>query len=157
VEETAIVLVVDDEPRVLDALEAVLAAEFRVLRAEGGEQALRLLPGADVAVIVTEPGARICTSLYCTVPDCGVMVTPLRMPVPVSMSSPRFSLSLHATSVRSSIARQMIPGTRRADAEAMELKRLSSKMAGRRRSMPDGGSITTVAAGFSSGVVGASP
>jgi two-component system response regulator HupR/HoxA len=54
VEETATVLVVDDEPRVLDALEAVLAAEFRVLRAEGGEQALRLLAGADVAVIVTD-------------------------------------------------------------------------------------------------------
>jgi two-component system response regulator HupR/HoxA len=54
VEESATVLVVDDEPRVLDALEAILAAEFRVLRAEGGEQALRLLPGADVAVIVTD-------------------------------------------------------------------------------------------------------
>lgn len=53
-EEPATVLVVDDEPRVLDALEAVLAAEFRVLRAEGGEQALRLLPGADVAVIITD-------------------------------------------------------------------------------------------------------
>jgi two-component system response regulator HupR/HoxA len=54
VEEPVTVLIVDDEPRVLDALEAVLAAEFRVLRAEGGEQALRLLPGADVAVIVTD-------------------------------------------------------------------------------------------------------
>jgi two-component system, NtrC family, response regulator HupR/HoxA len=54
VDETATILIVDDEPRVLDALEAVLAAEFRVLRAEGGEQALRLLPGADVAVIVTD-------------------------------------------------------------------------------------------------------
>ena len=53
-DETATILVVDDEPRVLDALEAVLAADFRVLRAEGGEQALRLLPGADVAVIVTD-------------------------------------------------------------------------------------------------------
>ena len=53
-EETATVLIVDDEPRVLDALEAVLAADFRVLRAEGGEPALRLLPGADVAVIVTD-------------------------------------------------------------------------------------------------------
>ena len=48
------VLVVDDEPRVLDALEAILAAEFRVLRADSGEEALRLLPGADVAVIVTD-------------------------------------------------------------------------------------------------------
>ncbi|HXA95887.1 MAG TPA: sigma-54 dependent transcriptional regulator [Candidatus Dormibacteraeota bacterium] len=53
-DETATILVVDDEPRVLDALEAVLAADFRVLRAEGGEQALRLLPGADVAVIITD-------------------------------------------------------------------------------------------------------
>ena len=48
------VLVVDDEPRVLDALEAILAAEFRVLRAENGEQALRRLTEADVAVIVTD-------------------------------------------------------------------------------------------------------
>ena len=52
--EQATVLVVDDEPRVLDALEAILAAEFRMLRAESGEQALRLLPDADVAVIVTD-------------------------------------------------------------------------------------------------------
>jgi two-component system response regulator HupR/HoxA len=39
---------------VLDALEAILAAEFRVLRAEGGEQALELLRGSDVAVVVTD-------------------------------------------------------------------------------------------------------
>ena len=32
-DEPATVLIVDDEPRVLDALEAVLAAEFTVLRA----------------------------------------------------------------------------------------------------------------------------
>jgi two-component system, NtrC family, response regulator HupR/HoxA len=48
------VLVVDDEARVLDALEAILAAEFRVLRAEAGEPALRLLETEDVAVIVTD-------------------------------------------------------------------------------------------------------
>ena len=48
------VLIVDDEPRVLDALEAILAAEFRVLRAEGGEAALARLAGDDVAVIVTD-------------------------------------------------------------------------------------------------------
>ncbi len=52
--EQATVLVVDDEPRVLDALEAVLAAEFRVLRAESGEHALRNLADTDVAVIVTD-------------------------------------------------------------------------------------------------------
>jgi two-component system, NtrC family, response regulator HupR/HoxA len=48
------VLIVDDEPRVLDALEAILAAEFRVLRAEGGEAALRLLETEEVAVIITD-------------------------------------------------------------------------------------------------------
>ena len=48
------VLIVDDEPRVLDALEAILAAEFRVLRAEGGEAALARLADDDVAVIVTD-------------------------------------------------------------------------------------------------------
>jgi len=45
---------VDDEPRVLDALEAILAAEFRVLRAQNGDEALRRLPEAEVAVIVTD-------------------------------------------------------------------------------------------------------
>ncbi|HEY3064857.1 MAG TPA: sigma-54 dependent transcriptional regulator [Methylomirabilota bacterium] len=48
------VLVVDDEPRVLDSLEAVLATDFRVLRAGGGEAALELLRREDVAVIVTD-------------------------------------------------------------------------------------------------------
>jgi two-component system, NtrC family, response regulator HupR/HoxA len=52
--EPATVLVVDDEPRVLDALEAVLAADFRVLRAEGGDEALRLLGANEVAVIITD-------------------------------------------------------------------------------------------------------
>jgi two-component system response regulator HupR/HoxA len=48
------VLIVDDERRVLDALEAILAAEFRVLRAESGAQALELLAAHEVAVIVTD-------------------------------------------------------------------------------------------------------
>ena len=53
-DETTI-LIVDDEPRVLDALEAILAAEFRVLRAGHGEEALaRLAADSDVAVIVTD-------------------------------------------------------------------------------------------------------
>jgi two-component system response regulator HupR/HoxA len=52
--ERATVLVVDDEPRVLDALEAILAAEFRVLRADGGEEALQVLQAHDVSVIVTD-------------------------------------------------------------------------------------------------------
>jgi two-component system response regulator HupR/HoxA len=48
------VLIVDDEPRVLDALEAVLAAEFRLIRAAGGEEALALLRDREVAVIITD-------------------------------------------------------------------------------------------------------
>ena len=52
--EQTTVLIVDDEPRVLDALEAILASEFRVLRAEGGEAALRLLDTEEVAVILTD-------------------------------------------------------------------------------------------------------
>jgi two-component system, NtrC family, response regulator HupR/HoxA len=52
--EPATVLVVDDEPRVLDALEVILAAEFRVLRAEGGQEALDLMAGEEVAVILTD-------------------------------------------------------------------------------------------------------
>ncbi len=52
--EQATVLVVDDEPRVLDALEAILAAELRVLRAGHGEEALRILEAEEVAVILTD-------------------------------------------------------------------------------------------------------
>ncbi|HET9488215.1 MAG TPA: sigma-54 dependent transcriptional regulator [Methylomirabilota bacterium] len=53
--EQPTVLIVDDELRVLDALEAILAEEFRVLRAPGGEEALALLRAEpDVAVIVTD-------------------------------------------------------------------------------------------------------
>ena len=48
------ILIVDDEPRVLDALEAILAAEFRVLPAASGPAALELLAQHEVAVIVTD-------------------------------------------------------------------------------------------------------
>jgi two-component system, NtrC family, response regulator HupR/HoxA len=53
-DERAMVLVVDDEPRVLDSLEAVLAAEFRVVRAGGGGAALEILARDDVAVVITD-------------------------------------------------------------------------------------------------------
>ncbi|OGL29811.1 MAG: hypothetical protein A3G44_08500 [Candidatus Rokubacteria bacterium RIFCSPLOWO2_12_FULL_73_47] len=52
--EQATVLIVDDEPRVLDALEAILAAELRVLRASHGDAALRVLETEEVAVILTD-------------------------------------------------------------------------------------------------------
>ena len=52
--ETATVLVVDDEPRVLDALEALLAMDYQVLRAERGDDALKMLAGEDVAVILSD-------------------------------------------------------------------------------------------------------
>jgi two-component system response regulator HupR/HoxA len=52
--DAATVLIVDDEPRVLDALEAILAADFRVVRATGGDAALEILRAEAVAVIVTD-------------------------------------------------------------------------------------------------------
>jgi class 3 adenylate cyclase len=48
------VLLVDDEPRVLDSLEALLAMEYRVLRTERGDDALRLLEGEPVAAIISD-------------------------------------------------------------------------------------------------------
>jgi class 3 adenylate cyclase len=52
--ETATVLIVDDEPRVLDSLEALLAMEHRVLRADRGDEALGLLAAEPVAVILSD-------------------------------------------------------------------------------------------------------
>jgi adenylate cyclase len=50
----ATVLLVDDEPRVLDALEALLAMDYRVLRAGRADEALGILRGAEVAVILSD-------------------------------------------------------------------------------------------------------
>ena len=52
--ETATVLVVDDEVRVIDSLEALLAMDYRVLRAERGDEALAVLAAEDVAVILSD-------------------------------------------------------------------------------------------------------
>ena len=52
--ERPTVLIVDDEPRVLDALEAILAAEFPVVRASHGDEALAVLERQEVAVILTD-------------------------------------------------------------------------------------------------------
>ncbi len=52
--DEATVLIVDDEPRILDALEALLGMEHRVLRAETPEAALHLLATEPVAVIVSD-------------------------------------------------------------------------------------------------------
>jgi adenylate cyclase len=52
--EEATVLVVDDEPRVLDSLEALLAMDHRVLRTEQGETALRLLETEPVSVVISD-------------------------------------------------------------------------------------------------------
>jgi class 3 adenylate cyclase/FixJ family two-component response regulator len=48
------ILIVDDEPRVLDSLEALLAAEYEVLRAEEPKAALAVLAETEVAVIVSD-------------------------------------------------------------------------------------------------------
>ena len=44
--DEATVLIVDDEVRVLDSLEALLAMEYRVVRAERPETALEILESA---------------------------------------------------------------------------------------------------------------
>jgi class 3 adenylate cyclase/FixJ family two-component response regulator len=54
VTDAATVLIVDDEPRVLDSLEALLAMDYQVLRAPEPKTALRILEDADVAVIVSD-------------------------------------------------------------------------------------------------------
>jgi class 3 adenylate cyclase len=50
----ATVLLVDDEPRVLDALEVLLAMEHRILRAERPADALAKLGAEDVAVVLAD-------------------------------------------------------------------------------------------------------
>jgi adenylate cyclase len=48
------VLVVDDEPRVLDSLEALLAMEYRVVRAERADRALEILGREEVALVLSD-------------------------------------------------------------------------------------------------------
>jgi len=50
----ATVLLVDDEVRVLDSLEALLAMDYRVLRADRPTAALELLAGEEVALVVSD-------------------------------------------------------------------------------------------------------
>ena len=50
----ATVLIVDDEVRVLDSLEALLAMDYRVLRAERPEAALDLLVAEPVALVISD-------------------------------------------------------------------------------------------------------
>lgn len=50
----ATVLIVDDEPRVLDSLEALLALDHRVLRAERPSEALALVAAEPVAVVISD-------------------------------------------------------------------------------------------------------
>jgi class 3 adenylate cyclase len=52
--EAATILLVDDEPRVLDSLEALLGMDHRVLRTEKPEAALEALATEPVAVVVSD-------------------------------------------------------------------------------------------------------
>jgi class 3 adenylate cyclase len=52
--DQATVLIVDDEVRVLDSLEALLAMDYRVLRAERPEEALGLLAHEEVALVISD-------------------------------------------------------------------------------------------------------
>src|SRR5688572_32441870 len=49
------VLLVDDEPQVLVALEDLLSDEFDVLKAQSGEDALKMIGGEqEIAVVITD-------------------------------------------------------------------------------------------------------
>jgi class 3 adenylate cyclase len=48
------VLLVDDEPRVLDSLDALLAMDYRILRSERPAEALEMLARDDVALVVSD-------------------------------------------------------------------------------------------------------
>jgi adenylate cyclase len=50
----ATLLIVDDEVRVLDSLEALLAMDYRVLRADRPQAALDLLAREDVALVISD-------------------------------------------------------------------------------------------------------
>jgi adenylate cyclase len=50
----ATILIVDDEPRVLDSLEALLAMDYRVLRADRPEAALDLLAREEIALVISD-------------------------------------------------------------------------------------------------------
>jgi class 3 adenylate cyclase/CheY-like chemotaxis protein len=52
--EPATILLVDDEPRVLDSIEAMLGMDYRVLRTERPPEALELLARERVAVIISD-------------------------------------------------------------------------------------------------------
>ena len=52
--QPATLLLVDDEPRVLDALEALLGMDHHVLRADKPEAALEALATGTVAVVVSD-------------------------------------------------------------------------------------------------------
>src|SRR5262245_57834686 len=73
--DAATVLIVDDEPRVLDSLEALLATDHRVLRAERGADALRILAEEPVAVIICDqrmpgmPGTELLARSLAVAPD----------------------------------------------------------------------------------------
>jgi adenylate cyclase len=52
--DPATVLLVDDEPRVLDSLEAMLGMDYRVLRTERPPEALELLARERIAVVISD-------------------------------------------------------------------------------------------------------
>jgi adenylate cyclase len=75
VTDAATVLIVDDETRVLDSLEALLAMHYRILRAERPEVALDLLQREDVALIISDqrmpgmPGTELLARSLDVAPD----------------------------------------------------------------------------------------
>ena len=52
--EPATVLLVDDEPRVLDSLEAMLGMDYRVIRTERPSEAPEMLARERIAVVISD-------------------------------------------------------------------------------------------------------
>jgi class 3 adenylate cyclase len=52
--EQATILIVDDEVRVLDSLEALLAMDYTILRAERPDEAVRILSAGTVALVISD-------------------------------------------------------------------------------------------------------
>lgn len=77
VENLATLLLVDDEPNILSSLKRVLRNEpYRIITANGGEQALELLAGTVVDLVISDArmpgmdGATLLTEIQRRQPDC---------------------------------------------------------------------------------------
>jgi CheY-like chemotaxis protein len=118
----ATVLLVDDDPRLLDSLEALVMLEgHRVLRAQDGEEALRRAHTGHQALVITDymmPGMDGAQLVQALADDPELAAVPIVLST--ALPSPPATLRI-ADHVRKPFAaaclvellRRLIPGTRR--------------------------------------------